>query len=42
MKTFLKFLLWTFVVLLISAVVMSVTYLLERPLTDGLYALAAK
>ncbi len=41
MKTFLKFLLWTFVVLLISAVVMSVTYLLERPLTDGLYALAA-
>jgi len=40
MKTFLKVLVWIFVWLLISAVVLSVNYLLEQPLETGLYILA--
>jgi len=40
MKTFLKILMWLFVVTLISAVVLSVNYLLEQPLENGLFVLA--
>lgn len=39
MKTFLKVLMWIFVILLISAVVLSVNYILEQPLETGLLAL---
>ena len=41
MKTFLKVLMWIFVILLISAVVLSVNYILEQPLETGLLALLA-
>jgi type VI secretion system protein ImpL len=40
MKTFLKTLMWIFVITLISAVVLSVNYLLEQPFETGLYILA--
>ena len=39
MKTFLKTLMWIFVILLISAVVLSVNYLLEQPIENGLFIL---
>ena len=39
MKTFLKVLMWIFVIALISAVVLSVNYLLEQPLETGLFIL---
>lgn len=41
MKTFLKVLMWIFVILLISAVVLSVNYILEQPLETGLLTLLA-
>lgn len=41
MKTFLRILIWIFVALLISAVVLSVNYLLDQPIETGLLALAA-
>ncbi|WP_419811105.1 type VI secretion protein IcmF/TssM N-terminal domain-containing protein [Bacterioplanoides sp.] len=41
MKTFLKILLWMFIILLVSSVVLSITYLLERPMIEGAYALGA-
>ncbi len=40
MKTFLKILIWLFVITLISTVVLSVNYLLEQPLENGLFILA--
>lgn len=40
MKTFLKTLMWIFVITLISAVVLSVNYLLEQPFETGLFILA--
>jgi type VI secretion system protein ImpL len=40
MKTFLRILMWIFVALLVSAIVLSVNYLLEQPLETGLIALA--
>ncbi len=40
MKTFLKILIWLFVATLISTVVLSVNYLLEQPLENGLLILA--
>ena len=40
MKTFFKVLIWLFVAILISAVVLSVNYLLEQPLENGLFILA--
>lgn len=39
MKTFLKILMWIFVITLISAVVLSVNYLLEQPFETGLFIL---
>lgn len=39
MKTFLRIILWIFVALLVSAVVLSVNYLFEQPLETGLIAL---
>jgi type VI secretion system protein ImpL len=41
MKTFLKVLMWTFVILLISAVVLSINFMLEQPVENGFYVLAA-
>ncbi|EAT13265.1 hypothetical protein HF888_07215 [Bermanella marisrubri] len=40
MKTFLRILVWILVALLVSAVVLSINYLLEQPLETGLTALA--
>lgn len=39
MKTFFRILGWIFIILLISGVVLSINYLLERPTMDGVYAL---
>ncbi len=39
MKTFLKTLMWIFVIMLISAVVLSVNYIFEQPLENGLFVL---
>ncbi|MFT6372679.1 MAG: hypothetical protein ACJAZT_001426, partial [Gammaproteobacteria bacterium] len=39
MRNFFRILAWIFILLLISGVVLSVTYLLERPLMEGVYAL---
>lgn len=41
MKTFLKVLMWIFVIALISAVVLSVNYMLEQPVENGFYVLFA-
>lgn len=40
MKTFLRILMWIFVALLVSAIVLSINYLLEQPLETGLLVLA--
>lgn len=40
MRTFFRTLAWILILLLISGVVLSITYLLERPLVEGVYALA--
>jgi len=39
MRTFFRTLAWIFILLLISGVVLSITYLLDRPLMEGVYAL---
>jgi len=39
MKTFLKTLMWIFVIMLISAVVLSVNYIFDQPLENGLFIL---
>jgi type VI secretion system protein ImpL len=39
MRTFFRVLVWIFILLLISGVVLSITYLLERPLMEGVYTL---
>jgi type VI secretion system protein ImpL len=39
MRTFFRILAWTFILLLIAGVVLSATYLLERPMIEGVYAL---
>lgn len=39
MRSFFRFLGWVFIILLISAVVLSITYLLELPMINGVYAL---
>ncbi len=41
MKTFLKILIWLFVITLISTVVLSINYLLEQPFENGLFILVA-
>jgi type VI secretion system protein ImpL len=39
MRNFFRLLMWIFILLLISGVVLSVTFLLERPLIEGVYVL---
>lgn len=39
MRTFFRTLAWIFILLLISGVVLSITFLLDRPLIEGIYAL---
>ncbi len=41
MRTFLKILLWLFIIILVSGVVFSGIYLLDRPIEEGFYILGA-